>query len=179
MKIAEIAGINQNILGESKNCIDQALKKQLEKMWYSSKEKYSQGKLKLYTSFKEPPGFENYLNESNPKLCQAITKIRISAHNFPIETGRFENKNQTNRICPLCCEGIGNELHYLIECKNKAVTKTRSEFLKPFYNRWKDMQKLSLEEFCKTILACQNDDMVTETGILCLKIQETYQNEAL
>ena len=51
-----------------KNCIDQALKKQLEKMWYSNKEKYSQGKLKLYTSFKEHPGFENYLNESNPKL---------------------------------------------------------------------------------------------------------------
>ena len=43
------------------------------------------------------------------------------------------------------------------------------------------MQKLSQEEFCKAILACQNDDMITETGVLCLKIQETYQtqNEAL
>ena len=63
MKIAEIVGINQDILGESKNCIDQALKKQLEKMWYSNTEKYSQGKLKLYTSFKERLGFENYLSE--------------------------------------------------------------------------------------------------------------------
>ena len=124
VKIAEIVGINQDILGESKKHIDQPLTKQLKKMWYSNNEKYSQGKLKLYTSFKEHPGFENYLNESNPKLCQAITKIRISAHNFPTETDHFENKNQTNRICPLCCEGIGNELHYLIECKNKAVTKT-------------------------------------------------------
>ena len=49
-------------------------------------------KLKLYTSFKEHPGFENYL-KSNPKLRQAITKIRISAHQFPIETGCFEKKN--------------------------------------------------------------------------------------
>ena len=48
---------------------------------------------------------------------------------------RLENKNQTDRISPICCEGIGNELHYLIECRNKAITKTRSEFLKPFYNR--------------------------------------------
>ena len=47
------------------------------------------------------PGFENYLNESNTKLCQAIMKIRISAHKFPIETGCFENKNQTDRICLL------------------------------------------------------------------------------
>ena len=110
MKIAEVVGINQDILGESKKCIDQALKKQLEKMWYSNEEKYSQGKLKLYTSFKECPGFENYLNESNPKLRQAIMKIRISAHKFPIEKpkGHFENQNQANRICPLCCEGIGN-----------------------------------------------------------------------
>ena len=51
-------------------------------------------------------------------------RIRISAHKFPIETGRFENKNQTDRICRLCCDGIGNELYYLTECKNKAVTKT-------------------------------------------------------
>ena len=41
VKIAEIVGINQDILGESKNCIDQPLKKQPGKMWYSNKEKYS------------------------------------------------------------------------------------------------------------------------------------------
>ena len=27
----------------------------------------------------------------------------------------------------------------------------------------------------RTILACQNGDMITKTRILCLKIQETYQ----
>ena len=68
VKIAEIIGINQDILEESKYQIDQALKKQLEKVQYSNKEKYSQGKLKLYSSFKERPRFENYLNQSNPEL---------------------------------------------------------------------------------------------------------------
>ena len=148
-------------------------------MWYNNKANYNQDKLKLYTSFKERPSFENYLNESNPKLRQAITKSSISVHKFPIETGRFGNKKQTDRLCTLCREGIGNELHYLIECKNKINTKNRSEFLTPFYNRWKDIQKLSQKKFCKAILACKNDDMMTETGILCLKIQETYQNETL
>ena len=71
------------------------------------------------------------------------------------------------------------KLHYLIECKNKAITKATSDFLKPFYNRWKGIQKLSQKEFCKAILAYQNDDMITVTGILCLKIKEIYQNEAL
>ena len=127
VKIAEIVGINQNILGESKN---QALKKQLQKVRYNYKYKYRKGKLKLSTSFKERPRFENYLNESNPRLCQPITEIMISAYKFPIQTVYFKNKNQTNRICLLCCEGTENELHYLIECKNQAITKTRSEFLK-------------------------------------------------
>ena len=55
------------------------------------------------------------------KLQQAITKIRVNAHKFPTETGRSENKNQTYRICPLCYEGIEDELHYI---PNKAITKT-------------------------------------------------------
>ena len=61
--MAEIVGINhQDILGESKNCIDQALKKQLEKMWYGNKEKYSQDRLiQLYTGFKGTPRFSKLL----------------------------------------------------------------------------------------------------------------------
>ena len=47
----------------------------------------------------------------NPKFRQAITKFQISAHKFPIETSQYENKAQYDRICPLCCEGIGNEIH--------------------------------------------------------------------
>ena len=41
------------------------------------------------------------------------------------------------------------------------------------------IQKFSQEELCKAILAYQNDDIITETRILCVKIQETYQNETL
>ena len=101
MKIAEIVGINRDILGESKNCIDQALRKQLEKMWYSNKEKNSQGKLKLYTSFKERPGFENCLNESNPKLRQAITKITISVHKFLMAMNNFFFRRSDIFLCAL------------------------------------------------------------------------------
>ena len=63
VKISEIVEVNQDNLEVSKNLIDQTLKKQLEKMLYINKEKYSQGKFKLYTSFKDLSDFENYLNE--------------------------------------------------------------------------------------------------------------------
>ena len=61
---------------------------------------YKQGKLQLYTSFKEGPGFENYLNLPNKKLRQAIIKLRITAHKFPIETGHFDFRKQTERTSP-------------------------------------------------------------------------------
>ena len=50
---------------------------------------YKQGKLQLFTSLKECPGFENYLNLPNQKLCQVITKLRITAQKFLIESGRL------------------------------------------------------------------------------------------
>ena len=83
------------------------------------KKSNSQDKLKFYASLKECPDFEQYLKLSSPKLRQAITKIRVSAHKFQIETGWYENKDPTERLCPLCCEVTGDECHYLITCKRK------------------------------------------------------------
>ena len=69
------------------NLISTTLKKLSDDVWHLNHKKYSEGKLKFYTSIKERPGFENYLNMENPKFRQAITKFRISAHKFPVETG--------------------------------------------------------------------------------------------
>ena len=44
---------------------------------------------------------------------------------------------------------------------------------------WKGIHKLTQIEFTNAILACQNDDMLSETGLLCLKIQEAFEKEAL
>ena len=84
---------------------------------------YKQGKLQLYTSLKECPGFENHLNLPNKKLRQPITKLRINAHKFPIETGCFDYRKLTERICPLCCDGIGDEIHYLTQCQNLIISR--------------------------------------------------------
>ena len=156
-----------------------ALRRIPENHWYSSRVKYSQGKLRLYTTLKERPSFETYLTLSNPKLRQTITKLRISAHKLPIETGRYDQKTQSERICPLCCEEIGNVIHYIFECKNKEMIKIRNEFMEPFYKNWKGLEKLPTENFCRAILSDQNDDMLYEVGLLCLRIQETFELEAL
>ena len=48
-----------------------------------------------------------------------------------------------------------------------------------FYQNWKGIEKLSNEELCRAILPCQNEDLLVEIGMLCLKIQETFETVAL
>ena len=127
---------------------------------YSKRNEYSQGKLRHYTRLKVRPGFEQYLNLSNPKLWQSITKLRISAHKFLIETGRFENKASAERTCPLYCDGIGDVCHYI--CNNEEIKKVRHELMMLFYQNWKGIEKLSNEELCKAILSCQNEELLVE-----------------
>ena len=77
------------------------------------------------------------------------------------------------RICLLCCEGIGDVCHYLTQCNKEEIKKVRPKFMMLFYQNWKGIEKLSNEELCRPILPCQNEDLLVEIGILCLKIQET------
>ena len=37
----------------------------------------------------------------------------------------------------------------------------------------------STENFCRAILSGQNDDLLYEIGLLCLRIQETFELESL
>ena len=178
-KIAEITG-NRNEFGDYIKTENKSkIQKILDKMWYSKRNEYSQGKVRLYTHLKVRPGFEQYLNLSNPNLRKFITKRRISEHKFPIEIARFENKAPPERICPLCCEGIGDVCHYLAECNNEEIKKVRHELMMHFYQNWKRIGKLSNEEPCRAILSCQNEDLLVEIDMLCLKIQETFEAVAL
>ena len=82
-------------------------------------------------------------------------------------------------ICPLCCDGIGDEMHYLTQCQISIISRTRVELLEPFHKKWKGIHKLTQIELPNAILACQNDDMLSETGLLCLKIQKAFEKKAL
>ena len=43
----------------------------------------------------------------------------------------------------------------------------------------KGLVKLSTENCCRAILSGQNDDMLCEVGLLCLRIHENSELEAL
>ena len=178
-KIAEITG-NRNEFGDFIKTENKSkIQKILDKRWYSKRNEYSQGRHRLYIHLKVRPGFEQYFDLDNPKLRQSITKLRISVHKFPVEIGRFENKAPAEKICPLCCEGIGDVCHYLPQCNKEEIKKVRHELMMSFYQNWTGIEKLPNKELCRAILLHQNEDLLVETGILCLKIQETFEAVAL
>ena len=82
-------------------------------------------------------------------------------------------------ICPLCCEGIGNEIHYLNECNDIVIAETRETLLKPFQTKWKGVDQITSKELCKAIVGCQNDDMLNDIGNFCCCMQEVLKNQAL
>ena len=177
-KIGEALNTPIDLLVNSKVLLNKRLNESIEQLWHFKKILYKQQKLQLCTSLGERSRFENYLNLPNKKLCQAVTKLRISAHKFPVETGHFDCRKQNERIRPLCCDGNGEEMHYLTQCQNSIISRTRAELLETFHKNRKCIHKLTQTELTNAILACQNDGMLSETGLLCLKIQEAFEKGA-
>ena len=89
-------------------------------------------KLEFYKTLKGSFGFENYLSVINDdKQRNALTRLRISAHNLHIERGRYARPPlpRDNRFCLYCKITqnqlvVEDELHVLNDCPlySKAIS---------------------------------------------------------
>ena len=60
-------------------------------------------KLSLYSELKNKARFETCLNSiENIKTRVAVTKMWISCHLLPIESGRYKKITRVESLCPLC-----------------------------------------------------------------------------
>ena len=117
-------------------------------------------KLYFYSLIKKNFGLEKYLKYiQNPFERREITKLRISAHKFPVETGRYTNTEHDLRICPLCTCGVGDEMHYFTVCSHKNISKLRELFINKLININKAYVHLSIEN-CFIYIMCLHDKSV-------------------
>ena len=81
--------------------------KEYQEYWSKSlnKDKFDSSvgnKLSLYSEVKNEVRFESYLDLiKNVKTRVAVTKMRISCHLLPIESGRYKKIPRVERLCPL------------------------------------------------------------------------------
>lgn len=106
-----------NIQGlDIKHIIKQALIDQYYQNWNHALHNSSKGATN-YSIYKTSICFEKYFNLLNKKYFLQLVKFRTGSHYLPVEVGRWENIDISERKCYLCNKNdIGDEMHYLLIC---------------------------------------------------------------
>ena len=127
------------------NCFINSFKNRVQdeflQEWFASIGNSS--KLLLYKEIKSHFGYESYLDNIVTKKYRSIlTKIRLTAHNLKIETGRYARNpiERRERLCVFCDENlVEDEYHFVIECN--AYAAIRAKYIKKYYTAKKSMFK--------------------------------------
>ena len=92
----------------------------------------STSKLGLYAFIESKYGFEQYFDDvSDFKKRKNITQLSISAHKFPIESGRYKKIPRSSIETKMCDrDEMGDEFHYLFRSGHGNLTQTRVEFIR-------------------------------------------------
>ena len=132
----------------------------------------------LYAQVKTKFGLEKYLNLiTNSRERQAVTKMRISAHSLPIETGRYKGIDTNDRICPLCYQGVGTEAHYFTKCQNNKIINTNNLFTRKLIDINSTFTLLSCENIFIYIMSMTDENIIKTRGKYILNILSNYNME--
>ena len=140
------------------------------------KQNKENGKLRLFKKVKVNFNFEHYLSQvQNVKHRQAVTKLRISAHKIPVETGRYKNIPYNDRICKHCdLNEIGNEQHYLLSCSNTMFRTLRNKFIDNLYKINKSLMLFNTEDLFHYVLAMKDKNIIKISSKYCFDILAAF-----
>ncbi len=117
-------------------------------------------KLELLAATKPNIKFERYLDIQNKEHRIALTKLRVSAHNFPIESGRKQQIPRHVRKCNLCkANVIGDEFHVLMQCSNSSVQSKRINVYKSIIQCIPTFNILPMKEKCMYLFSCCDETL--------------------
>lgn len=137
---------------------------------------HGRNKLRTYCTFKNRYCTENYLSMIRSKDTRtAFTRLRISAHNLAIETGRHVKPKMKleERVCINCNHGnvIEDEYHFLMNCNKYSECRdtlfNHVESICPAFNDLNDQEKFSF-------LMNGNDGDYEITTAVCAFVKEAF-----
>lgn len=70
-----------------------------------------------YKNLKSQWGVLPNIYNCNQVNLFALIKYRTANHKLPVEVGRYNGTPFNERSCPFCENSLGDEYHYLLECK--------------------------------------------------------------
>ena len=87
--------------------------KEEEKRWRHNMEQKS--KLRTYRLVKKRLAYEPYLDFTNKRTRNLLTRLRSGTNFLRIEKGRYDKEAVEDRLCYLC-KKVEDEKHFLLEC---------------------------------------------------------------
>ena len=136
----------------------------------------ARSKLNFYSQAKKVFGYAEYLTScSNPNAKSAISKFRLSAHNLPIEVCRYINIGREDRLCPFCNNSIGDEKHYLVECKDPLFAKIREPVISYINRNFPSFCLLDPTDKATFLLSCEDPSSISKIGKLCHGVLEIFK----
>ena len=110
--------------------IKQTLLDQCLQKWDDDTQKSSKGR--NYRLFEATISFENYFKILPKQNYLRLIKFRLANHKLPIETGRWENIELSERKCQKCSKKLlSDEFHYLFE--RTYFNSERRRYIDKFY----------------------------------------------
>ena len=116
-----------------------------QRLWTSKVARSSKGS--AYFVLKKTITYEPYLSLIRYRKHRvSYTKLRLSDHPLMIETGRpFKFKiQQEERLCPLCKNGVEDEIHFVMKCTQ--FEELRAEMLQLVENKSVAFKSLNDEQ---------------------------------
>lgn len=118
-------------------------------------------KLRTFITFKSHFRLEPYLKHIKNRSKRAqVCRLRVSAHNLEIETGRHKNIDASLRFCKFCPNSIEDEKHFLISCKR--YTTYRDEFFSDISKKVPNFIMLSDDEKLIWIFVMEDHNLITK-----------------
>ena len=158
-------GISKSKITNESNKVELKLQEMFKKLFPSLI--IENKKLKIYSSVKKVIRFEPYLKllvDIDSRV--AMYRLRASCHNFPIETGRYNNIPQTQRICNKCnLNEIGSEEHVLFRCLHPKILGPRKKLLDKINSFCPQFSKLTENHKLQYLLSCSDNDII----LICSK----------
>ena len=130
-------------------------------------------KLRTYRTFKDTYDVEHYCKINLPYPHRsAFSKFRCGVAPIRLETGRYENLIEAQRICPLCLDGIESELHVMLKCpvyvEDRQILFDKACNVNRNFNAIDDIEKLRF--------LFSNLDMIRLTAKTCCNMLRIRNN---
>ena len=135
-------------------------------------------KLAIYKELKHNYLFETYLSDVKDFSKRvAVSKFRLSAHNLPIESGRYSNIPKQNRLCNFCnLSEVGDEFHYCMVCPHHEFLKLRTTYLQSINLINSNFQLLDKKSLFSYIISMADKSIIIITSIFFYNLLKLYNS---